>query len=79
MKDLLWRVPLALLAGLIALYTFPTENVWILAPLIPALSILSVLGAGGVKAFLLGFITGQAFYIAHIEWISLYLGPDRKS
>lgn len=75
MKDLLWRVPLALLAGLIALYAFPTENVWILAPLIPALSILSVLGAGGVKAFLLGFITGQAFYIAHIEWISLYLGP----
>ena len=75
MKDMLWRIPLGALAGLVGLYAFPTENIWILAPLIPALSIFAVLGTGTIRAFLIGFVTGQAFYISHIEWISLYLGP----
>jgi len=34
-----------------------------------------VLGAGFWKAVLIGFISGQVFYVSHIEWISLYLGP----
>ena len=75
MRELLWRVPLGVLGGLVALYTFPTENVWVLAPLIPALVLLATLGIGFWKSFLVGFIAGQAFYISHIEWISLYLGP----
>lgn len=75
MKDLIWRIPLGILAGLIGLYVFPTENIWVLAPLIPALTFLSVLGAGFWKAVLIGFISGQVFYVSHIEWISLYLGP----
>lgn len=75
MKDLIWRIPLGILAGLIGLYVFPTENIWVLAPLIPALTFLSVLGAGFWKACLIGFISGQVFYVSHIEWISLYLGP----
>ncbi|MEY3335570.1 MAG: apolipoprotein N-acyltransferase, partial [Actinomycetota bacterium] len=75
MKDLLWRIPLGVLAGLIALYVFPTENIWVLAPLIPALTFLSVLGAGFWKAVFIGFISAQVFYVSHIEWISLYLGP----
>ena len=75
MKDLLWRIPLGVLAGLIALYVFPTENIWVLAPLIPALAFLSVLGAGFWKAVFIGFISAQVFYVSHIEWISLYLGP----
>ena len=75
MKDLIWRIPLGILAGLIGLYVFPTENIWVLAPLIPALTFLSVLGAGFWKSVLIGFISGQVFYVSHIEWISLYLGP----
>ena len=75
MKDLIWRIPLGIVAGLIGLYVFPTENIWVLAPLIPALTFLSVLGAGFWKAVLIGFISGQVFYVSHIEWISLYLGP----
>jgi len=75
MRELLWRVGLGLIAGLLALFTFPTENVWWLAPVIPALSTLAVLGARVLPAFLVGFITGQAFYISHVEWLSLYLGP----
>lgn len=75
MRELLWRVPLGVIGGLVALYTFPTENVWVLAPLIPAIVLLATLGIGFWKSFLVGFIAGQAFYISHIEWISLYLGP----
>ena len=75
LKELVWRIPVAILSGLVALYTFPTENIWILAPLIPALFLISILGATFWWAALLGFLSGQAFYIAHIEWISLYLGP----
>ena len=74
-SELKWRLPLALTGGLLALYTFPTENVWILAPLIPALILLATLGMKFWGAFLVGFLAGQAFYISHIEWISLYLGP----
>lgn len=74
-RELLWRTPLAVAAGLIALYTFPTENIWILAPLIPAFLLWATLGLGFWWATLLGFIAGQAFYISHIEWIALYLGP----
>ena len=74
-RELFWRIPLAIGSGLVALYTFPTENVWILAPLIPGLLLVATLGLGFWWAWLLGFLAGQAFYVAHIEWISLYLGP----
>ena len=74
-KELIWRVPLAILGGLIALYAFPTESIWILAPLIPAVILVATLGLNFWPATLIGFLASQAFYIAHIEWIALYLGP----
>jgi apolipoprotein N-acyltransferase len=74
-KQLAWRIPLGILAGLIGLYAFPTENLWFLAPLIPALLLLATLGLGFTLASIVGFIAGQAFYISHIEWLALYLGP----
>jgi len=73
--ELVWRIPLGAVGGLIGLYAFPTENIWILAPLIPGLILLATLGLGFWSAVLVGFIASQAFYISHIEWISLYLGP----
>jgi len=73
--QLVWRIPLGIFGGLIALYAFPTESVWILAPLIPAVILLATLGLGFWQAVLIGFLASQAFYISHIEWISLYLGP----
>lgn len=75
MRELAWRIPLGVVAGLIGLFIFPTENIWILAPLVPMLTYLAVLGLRFWPAFLVGFLSGQAFYISHIEWISLYLGP----
>ena len=74
-RELAWRIPLGVVAGLLGWFVFPTENIWILAPLIPMLTYLAVLGLRFWPAFLVGFISGQAFYISHIEWISLYLGP----
>lgn len=75
LRQLSWRLPLGVLAGLIGFLVFPTENVWILAPLIPLLTNLAILGLRFWPAVLVGFVSGQAFYISHIEWISLYLGP----
>ena len=74
-RELAWRIPLGVVAGLFGLFVFPTENIWVLAPLIPMVTYLAVLGLRFWPAFLIGFISGQAFYISHIEWISLYLGP----
>lgn len=74
-KELIWRTPLAILGGLIALYAFPTESIWILAPLIPAVIMVATLGLNFWPATLLGFLASQTFYISHIEWIALYLGP----
>lgn len=74
-RELVWRIPLGVVAGLLGFFVFPTENIWWLAPVIPMLSYLAVLGLKFWPAVLVGFISGQAFYISHIEWISLYLGP----
>jgi apolipoprotein N-acyltransferase len=74
-QELLWRIPLAILGGLVAALTFPTENIWLLTPLIPALITVAVLGAGFWMATLIAFHAALAFYFSHIEWISQYLGP----
>ena len=75
MIQMLWRIPLAIIAAGLALYAFPTEGVWILAVLIPGLSFLATRGLGFWVASAVGFIAGQAYYISHIEWLALYLGP----
>jgi apolipoprotein N-acyltransferase len=75
MIKLLWRIPLAIIAAGLALYAFPTEGVWILAVLIPGLIFLATRGLGFWVASAVGFIAGQAYYISHIEWLALYLGP----
>jgi apolipoprotein N-acyltransferase len=75
MRETLWRLPLGLLAGALGFFIFPTENIWIIAPLVVTFATLSVIGASPLLGFLIGFVTGQAFYISHVEWLSLYLGP----
>ena len=74
-KDLFWRIPLGIFGGLLGLYAFPTENQFWIAPLIPAVIFIASLGATFPQGLLIGFLAGQAFYISHIEWLSLYLGP----
>ena len=74
-SQFIWRIPLALIGGALAGLIFPTEGIWILAPVVPAILIASVLGANFWSATLIGFHGGLAFYISHVEWLSLYLGP----
>lgn len=74
-SQFLWRIPLALLGGALAGLIFPTEGIWILAPAVPAILLLSIIGAKFWSGALIGFHGGLAFYISHVEWLSLYLGP----
>ena len=75
MMQLLWRIPLAVFGSALALFAFPTEGVWIVALLIPGLIFLATRGMGFWAATALGFLAGQIYYITHIEWLALYLGP----
>lgn len=75
MMQLLWRIPLAVFGAALALFAFPTEGVWIVALLIPGLLFLATRGLGFWAATVLGFVAGQFYYITHIEWLALYLGP----
>lgn len=73
--QLLWRIPLAVFGSAFALFAFPTEGVWIVALLIPGLLFLATRGLGFWGGAALGFVAGQIYYITHIEWLALYLGP----
>lgn len=73
--QLLWRIPLAVLGSALALFAFPTEGIWVTALLIPGLIFVATRGLGFWTASALGFIAGQIYYITHIEWLALYLGP----
>ena len=73
--QLLWRTPLAVLGSALALFAFPTEGVWIVALFIPGLLFLATRGMGFWGGVALGFVAGQIYYITHIEWLALYLGP----
>lgn len=73
--QLLWRIPLAVFGSALALFAFPTEGVWIVALLIPGLLFLATRGMGFWGGAALGFVAGQIYYITHIEWLALYLGP----
>ena len=73
--QLLWRIPLAVFRSALALFAFPTGGVWIVALLIPGLLFLAARGMGFWGGVALGFVAGQIYYITHIEWLALYLGP----
>lgn len=75
MMQLLWRIPLAVFGSALALFAFPTEGIWIVALLIPGLLFLATRDMGFWAATALGFVAGQIYYITHIEWLALYLGP----
>lgn len=75
MMQLLWRIPLAVFGSALALFAFPTESVWLAALFIPGILFLAIRGMGFWSATALGFVAGQIYYITHIEWLALYLGP----
>lgn len=71
----LWRVPVGVLGGLLSSLAMPRENIWPLIFVSVALILVAVRGLRFTPAAGVGFVSGLAFYLSQIEWMSLYLGP----
>jgi apolipoprotein N-acyltransferase len=54
---------------------FPDRDWWALTFGGIALVLISVIGRRPRSSALVGFVAGMAFYLVHIEWASLFLGP----
>lgn len=54
---------------------FPDRNLWPLTLVGIALVLLALIGRRASTGLLLGFVAGLTFYLVHIEWASLFLGP----
>ncbi len=68
-------VLLAAGAGAILDAGFPDRGWWILAPVGVILMLLALLGRGPWSGLLVGMVAGLSFWLIHISWLTLYLGP----
>lgn len=66
---------LAAAAGAILDAGFPDRSWWILAPVGVFLMLLALLGRGLWSGLLIGLVAGLTFWLIHISWLTLYLGP----
>ena len=66
---------LAAVAGAILDAGFPDRSWWILAPVGVFLMLLALLGRGLWSGLLIGMVGGLSFWLIHISWLTLYLGP----
>lgn len=72
----LWAaIVVALAAGPVMDAGFPDGNWWPLTFVGVGMYLVSFWGRGFWGAFLVGFLGGMSFYLAHISWASLFLGP----
>ena len=72
---ILWRIPTAIVGGLLSSLAMPRENIWPLIFVSVAMILVSVRGLRFWIASGVGFLAGLAFYLSQVEWLSLYLGP----
>lgn len=72
----LWAsVLLAAGAGAILDGGFPDRGWWVLGPIGVALMLLAMVGRGTWTGLLVGWVAGLSFWLIHISWLTLYLGP----
>jgi apolipoprotein N-acyltransferase len=72
----LWlAVIVAAAAGPVLDAGFPDLGVWPLTFLGIAMVLITLIGRRVGSALLVGFISGLSFYLVHIQWASLFLGP----
>ena len=72
----LWvAVLVAIAGGLVYDLGFPDAGIWPLAFAGIALALVSLIGRSSWAAALVGFTFGMAFYLQHVSWTTLYLGP----
>lgn len=70
-----WRLPTAVVGGLLSSLAMPREDIWPLIFVSVAMILVSVRGLRFWPAAGVGFLAGLAFYMSQVEWLSLYLGP----
>jgi apolipoprotein N-acyltransferase len=72
----LWGALLvAAAAGAILDAGFPDRSWWVLAPVGVLLMLFALLGRGPWTGLLVGLVAGLSFWLIHISWLTLYLGP----
>ncbi|WP_308287489.1 apolipoprotein N-acyltransferase [Cryobacterium sp. 1639] len=62
-------------AGAVLDAAFPDRSWWMLAPVGVILLLLALLGRGPWTGLLVGLVGGLSFWLIHISWLTLYLGP----
>ncbi|MGB7425367.1 MAG: apolipoprotein N-acyltransferase [Ornithinimicrobium sp.] len=71
---MLLRLLLAALGGLGLWLSFPSFNMWFLAPIGMALIVLSLTGVGVLKGTVLGVVAGWAYFIPLLSWSGIFVG-----
>ena len=72
----LWAsIPLAAAAGAILDAGFPDRGWWVLAPVGVLLMLIALVGRGPWAGGLVGTVAAFSFWLIHISWLTLYLGP----
>jgi apolipoprotein N-acyltransferase len=72
----LWAaILLAISYGPISDAAFPDQNMWPLAFVGLAILLAALRGRNFWAGTMVGIVAGLAFYLSHISWASLYLGP----
>lgn len=72
----LWvAVPAAVAAGALLDAAFPDRGWWWAAPLAAGVLFTTLLGRGFATGALVGAAGGATFWLLHVEWLTLYLGP----
>ncbi|MGH1523127.1 apolipoprotein N-acyltransferase [Leifsonia sp. L25] len=66
---------LALSSGPILAAGFPGHDVWPLTFVGIGMVLVAQRGRTAGSAFAVGWLAGEAFYLLHVSWTSLYLGP----
>jgi apolipoprotein N-acyltransferase len=73
----LWfALVLAAAAGPVLDAGFPDRDWWPLTFVGIGMVLLAVRGRRAGSAFLVAFVGGETFYLFHVQWTSLYLGPE---
>lgn len=65
----------AILGGALLPFAFQPFDWWFLVAPAVALALVALRGRSLAAAFWLGFTTGGIFFLLHIQWITVYLGP----
>lgn len=68
------RALLAVVSGVLLWLSFPTHNLWWLAPVAVALLGGVTIDVGGRRGFVLGLLAGWAFFVPVLSWSGIYVG-----